>query len=435
MFNSAVTYIKNSLDGIKSVLITIKDILVMIADVIGTIIDILGFIGFRVFILLVITTFLMWIFNLISPITKKTNYLLSVFLVIWLALSTKMPFQIVTLKYILIIFSPFLLIKIVNYILENSNILLKIILHKINILIYKIKFISKNKNKENLILSKNIGLLFTSDLPTIKEINGITTFIQQLNWSLTIETKEKISLTDEKDRIIIEKNTKIEQFTKSLQNNNINILWFWSENFSANEYIEEISKMPLKKQNKLIIGSGDNSFILNFLQNKWNWNIIYGYNFKKFISLNLDDINIQNAYDIFLINDYNLVENYFLKSKIVGSDLKVLCNQIGTNNLLNFKNKILFLDGTFENIKTFYSCITHLLTFIVDKNYPPKAIIFGKITLLDKGNIYNTITYFSHQLKIHNIDFPIFIIKGFDFIKLNTKCFIEYKNSKLILNT
>ena len=121
--NGVVDNIKSTLEGIKTTMSNIMDVLGTIGDIIGTIAEILAFIGLKVFLLLLATSFTMWLLNLISPVNRKINYFVSVILVIWFAITINMPFQIVILKYILIILSPFILVYLVNLLIKLGKII------------------------------------------------------------------------------------------------------------------------------------------------------------------------------------------------------------------------------------------------------------------------------------------------------------------------
>lgn len=431
---SILDYLKSTIDGIKSTMSTIKDILSTIGDIIGTVVDLLGFIGFKVFILLLSTAFIMWILNLVSPINRKINYFLSVCVVLWIAITAKMPIQVVILKYVLIISLPFIITYSINFLMKNCAILYK------KWLLYKNKFSFSlfKKNYINLKNEDNIAILLTTDLPTIDELKQAKNFINDAGYKFSLFESEKISLVDNKNKIIFSNDLKISQFEKSILSKNIKLLWFWSQSYKINEVMQKLNKIKKIKQNKEIIGGGDNSFILNFLQDKWNWHIIYGKNFKDFLLLkgNMVDLNnilTKNLFKINLINDFSLENNYFIKSKMVGSDLTVLSSSIGSNNFLNFKNKILFLSCNFRNHKIFYRELFQLINFIVDNNYTPKAIIIHNET---NKNIYNTsdiINSCNNYFKENGISIPIFKIEDVDFIKLNRKYLIEYKNNEIVL--
>ena len=278
--NKGVDNIKSTLEGIKTTMSNIMDVLGTIGDIIGTIAEILGFIGFKVFLLLLSTSFIMWVLNLVSPVNRKINYFLSVVIVLWLAITTEMSFQSIILKYILIILSPFILIYLVNLLIKLG----KIIYDTLKVYIKRIDFPILRKKIQKLNENDNIALLFTTDLPTLQDIEDSKSFIKNLKYNLSILENEKIALTDSQKRIIFSNELKLSQFTKSLKSKDIKLLWFWSQSYKTNELLEQLKTIEKIKQSKDIIGCGDNSYILNFLQNKWNWSVIYGENFKDFIN-------------------------------------------------------------------------------------------------------------------------------------------------------
>ena len=102
--DNTLEYIKATIESFKIGFNTVKEIIISIGTIIGTIVDILGFIGFRVFLLLLITAFIAWVLNLVSPISKKTNYFVAVGVTIWIGITAKLPVQIVITKYIIIIY-------------------------------------------------------------------------------------------------------------------------------------------------------------------------------------------------------------------------------------------------------------------------------------------------------------------------------------------
>ena len=289
--NKGVDNIKSTLEGIKTTMSNIMDVLGTIGDIIGTIAEILGFIGFKVFLLLLSTSFIMWVLNLVSPVNRKINYFLSVVIVLWLAITTKMSFQSIILKYILIILSPFILIYLVNFLIKLGKIIydtLKVYIKRIDLPILRKKIQKLNEND-------NIALLFTTDLPTLQDIEDSKSFIKNLKYNLSILENEKIALTDSKKRIIFSNELKLSQFTKSSKSKDAKLLWFWSQSYKTNELLEQLKTIERIKQSKDIIGCGDNSYILNFLQNKWNWAVIYGENFKDFIKTGIkEDVNLSN---------------------------------------------------------------------------------------------------------------------------------------------
>ncbi len=443
--DSTLDYLKATLDVIKSSMSTAKDILVAIGNIIGTIVEILGFIGFRVFILLVTTAFVLWLLNLVSPISRKTNYVIAVGLVLWLAITAKMPVQIVVLKYVLIIISPFIITTVANFLVKNLGIIGKITMNRLRIVFARIGFSLFRKNLNKINYGDTIGIVFTSDLPTIDDINRSKMFFESLDYRPLVIEEEKISLVDDDKKIVFSNDLKVSQLLKSLESKDAKLLWFWSNDYSADSIINGINKIKPLKQNKYVIGCAENSFVLNFLQEKWNWKVIYGYNLKKFIekhSLNekpekniVENIFNSRAHSLSIINDYIIENNYFLKEKIIGSDLSVLVDSIGTNNSLTFKNRILFLDGEYDNKAIFYRSLNHLKNYMLDNSVYPKSIVFGDILLKDGLSVAEVINDFNISLKENNINIPFFKLKNFEFIELGGQCTIEYKNSSISLTS
>ncbi len=439
--NNALNYLETTLNSIKSAINTTKDILTTIGSIIGTVVDILGFIGFKVFILLITTAFILWLLNLVSPITRKTNYIISVCLVVWLAITSKMPLQLVILKYVFIIILPFIITYVANFLINNLSGIIKVFFNKFRILFSKINI--NIFKKHNYLLKNNdkISLLFSSDLPSLDEIEKVKEIIKSFGYKISILESEKISMADDNGKIIFSNQLKLNQLLKSIQSKDIDLMWFWSNSYGINEILFELNKIRPLKQNKMIIGSGDNSFILNFLQEKWDWKIIYGYNLKSFLNNNYkkDDIKLSeiifknNSYNMSLINDYNLDNNYFIKEKIIGGELSAVIESIGTYSQIKFKNKILFLDYNFNDKMMFYRFLTHLQNYIFTNNVFPKAIVFANIYNSNISGVSKIILNFSNNLKNNNINIPFFFISKISFIKLNTNSIIEYKNNKINL--
>ncbi|MDD2839763.1 MAG: hypothetical protein PHY80_01360 [Rickettsiales bacterium] len=431
--SNTLDYLKNTIEGLKSGFIVVKDIIVSISHIIGTIADILGFIGFRVFILLITTAFITWLLNFVSPISRKTNYFLAVAIVLWIGITAKMPLQIVILKYILIMLSPFVLTAIVNFLVKNAGIYLKIAKNKILVVFAKIGYDFRKKIFK-IKKGEQIGVLFDCDLPSINEIEIAKDKIKEVFYEPIIYCDEKISLTDNNGKIVFHNNLKSEQFIKSASDKSIKLLWFWGFSYRDNGIVEKLSKSKKIKQSKLIIGNSYNSQILNFLQSRWNWKIIYGRNLKDCRKFeDIDDILASRWQNLLLINDFEIQDGYFLKEMFVGGDFQCVVNGFGTNSQLEFKNKVLFFDCLISSRAEFYKYITHLKNFIVDNKYYPKAIILGKIIIEDSFSYADIFKEFSDYFKDNSICIPIFQCSNIDLITLNVYHIISYNMGKINL--
>ncbi len=431
--NNTLDYLKNTVENIRSGFVVVKDVVVSIGHIIGTIADILGFIGLRVFILLITTSFIIWILNFVSPISRRTNYFVAVAIVLWMGITAKMPLQIVILKYIIIILSPFILTAVVNFVIKNIGASLKFIQSKTSIFLSKIRFKLK-KAVFKVERGEKIGILFDCDLPSISEINIIKGKIKEMFYEPIVYCDEKISLADNNGKIIFNNNLKSEQFVKSANDKSVKLLWFWGSSYKNNGLVDKISKLKKTRQTKLIIGDSYNSQIFNFLQSKWGWKVIYGYNLKNFKKI--DDVNdiISNQwYSLTLANDFEIQDGYFLKKKFVGGNLQCIVNGFGTISQLEFKNEILFFDCSVNSSADFYRDIMHLKNFIIDNKCYPKAIVLGKIMVKDNSNYADAIKEFDECMKENSLSIPIFQCLNIDYIILNVDHIINYNMGKINL--
>ena len=410
IFEGTIDYIKNSLETIKNVLISTKETLSIIANIFKIISEILGFIGIRVFILIALTNFVNSLIGNFSQ-NKKTNYVISVILIFFFSVSIKIPHNIL-LKYLIFMSSPLIIGFTIKIFVKYYNILYKIVAIKFNYYFNRVTFFKKDI-KDN----DKITIIFTTDINT-NEYKKL-----EENKNILILEKEKIFLTE--NEISFSDTFKKNQFLKSLKYEN-NFIWCWNDDYKINKYLDFLEKEKKINQKNYIIGSKNNSYILNFLQNNWNYTIIYGLNYKEYLNSNITNINIiKNNYNLTLINNYDLKTDFSLKSKIIGSDLSILINEIGTKNELKFNNSILFLDINETNNNVLYKMFNQLQNYILNKNIKIKSVVFGNI-----NNIQNIIDDFTEKINI-----PIFKINNFDFIKLNTQCLIDYKNNKINMLT
>ena len=270
-----------------------------------------------------------------------------------------------------------------------------------------------------------IALIFTTALPTYEEIKTLNS-----NQNIIIHEKEKIFLTNDNGEIILNDNIKVEQFITSANDKNANLLWCWDDDYKSNRTISLLNNINKINQNKYIIGCRYNTYLLNFLQSKWNWRVIYGENFKHINNNNINSIieyiNRVNIYDLILINGIELENS--VKEKLIGGDLFSITMELFNENCINIKNKILFLDVNCETNKEFYKLINQLTEYILRQNRKPKMILFGNIIINDNINYSQIIQNFSNDLQI-----PFLKINNYNLIKLNTIVNIEYMNKKIQL--
>ncbi|MDR0423653.1 MAG: hypothetical protein LBH46_03620 [Rickettsiales bacterium] len=407
MFDATTEYIKTTLNSILSTITATKDVIVTIGSAISTLGQILGFIGFRVFVLLCLTTFSVWILNICSPTSRRINYFLSVVLVSWISINSKMPLQLVTFKYLALILSPLVVTTLIRFLYRVFIIIKRQVDKKMSELVAKTDFnIVPPHLKLPEILSPTI--LFTT-LPTKDEFDKIEAKIFE---------KEKIALVDNDGKIIFNNENKISQFKRASEDKETNIMLFYSSSYGADSLVKALEKIPKIKQIKNIVGNGDNCFILNFLQNRWGWQVIYANNYREGIDLD------KKEFELKLINNHT-IKTKVIKRKIIASDIGVF-----SVSPISIKNRFLFLGGTVENEIIFYRYLWQILNFISQNEQYPSAIILSAINV--KTDMANLVENFNTTLMQKNINFPIFITNR-GMVISNKNALIELRDNDYIL--
>lgn len=115
----------NPFSAISDTLGATKEVATGIAKVMGTIIDVLGFIGLRVLLLLLVTGLFLWFVNMVSPLSKKTNYFMGILVGLLIAIKANLSFNPFILKYLLIILLPFIASYVFVYLIRFSKFLTK----------------------------------------------------------------------------------------------------------------------------------------------------------------------------------------------------------------------------------------------------------------------------------------------------------------------
>jgi len=184
-------------------------------------------------------------------------------------------------------------------------------------------------------------------------------------------------------------------------------------------------------QTKLFIGFSDITSLGIFLQQKWNWKIIYG---PMLNQLAFDKVTAQSKKSILdFIFGKKIELKYRLEVKnsakkiegeVVGGCLSVIASQFATSNQLDFENKILFLEDIDESGEKIdrYFC-QFVQNMLRAKSYP-SAILLGNycfgMTIKKKQNVALAIKKLSERLQENKIDIAVFEEK--------TKCLGHAKN-------
>jgi muramoyltetrapeptide carboxypeptidase LdcA involved in peptidoglycan recycling len=409
MFDEAIESLKTSIASFKETLEAIYQTIVQIKELIGGIADILGFIGLRVIILLITNGFILWILNLSSPSTRKTNNFISLGLVIYIACRANMPWDVVIFKYLIIILFPLFIVQFIRGMVLVFRTSYKLVDKKVN------KYVAKKTlfiGKLRMPQEPKISVLFSSLLPNKIELIDIKD---------TIKQKSQILLLDNTGNIVFNNENKLKQFRESFEDKNIDLVWCYGTKYGANEMVKLLERTEKIAQNKYIIGNGDNSFLLNFLQDSWGWKVVFSANYNQ-----RGIPNKKEQYDLKLINNHSFKDekNWIIKKRIVASDLSVFPIQP-----VSCDRKILFLSGIVENEILLYRYLIQVEKILHDNKQRPEAIIIGDLNIeVDMAKI---IYDFNNELKKNALYIPIFYTTELGFVVSNEKCLIEYKNDEI----
>ncbi len=180
---------------------------------------------------------------------------------------------------------------------------------------------------------------------------------------------------------------RFEQLKKALKSDS-KAIWCARGGYGSVDLIPFLQKSEKIAQNKLFIGFSDITTLGIFLEQNWNWKIIYGpmltqLSFSKVSKKSEDEIikmifdknSAQQSYDILALNKINKAQK--IEGILVGGCLSVLCASLATANQIDFNDKILFLEDIDESGEKIDRYLTQILQFMVEKNYSPRAILFG----------------------------------------------------------
>ena len=168
--------------GMGDALNTTKEVATGIAKIMGMIFDVLGFIGFRVFLLLIITALFLWFMNMISPLSKKTNYFMGVGVGVLIAVKANLAFQPFILKYLLIILFPFVVSYVFLYLIKFIKISARELASLFKCALFSIY---KERASEKKTFSANAKKRYEKNKRRNKRINSLNISVLNRNFRLS----------------------------------------------------------------------------------------------------------------------------------------------------------------------------------------------------------------------------------------------------------
>jgi muramoyltetrapeptide carboxypeptidase len=158
----------------------------------------------------------------------------------------------------------------------------------------------------------------------------------------------------------------------ALRNGESKATWCMAGGYGSYHLLEMLDKVPAPMVKKIFIGFSDNSSLLNYFVNKWNWSCIYGITLLQIVRKQVSDEAVKNFQTVFFDNKY---ENIKLRAinetakkqgqiagKIIGGCLSLVQTTLGTPHSLNVTGKIILLeDDKFETNGRIDRILNHML--------------------------------------------------------------------------
>ncbi len=229
---------------------------------------------------------------------------------------------------------------------------------------------------------------------------------------------------------------RFEQLKFALENKESKAVWCVRGGYGSADLIPLLQASKKIPQSKVFIGFSDITSLGIFLQQNWDWKIIYGPMLNQLAQNKVSSSSKKAILDLLFGKKtalkYKLeAKNSYAKSaknisaQLVGGCLSVLAAHFSTSNQIDFNNKILLLediDESGEKLDRYFSQITQIM--LTKKSYPSAILLgnyyLGVTSLSKKKNIAFAIEKFVANLLQNKINIPVFEEK--------TKCLGHSKN-------
>ncbi len=209
----------------------------------------------------------------------------------------------------------------------------------------------------------------------------------------------KKQIPETKEFFLCNAQDRFEQLKEALFCEDSKIIWCGRGGYGSADLLPFLAKLKKPAKTKLIIGFSDITAIATFFIQNWNWpvlnapmptQVVNGLVSKtsqqevfKIISKGKSVLTYkikllsrsQNLSKTSKIDKNQTAEN--LEATLVGGCLSVLANNFGTNNQLNWEDKILFLEDVDETGERLDRCFNQISRIINETGRKPKAILLG----------------------------------------------------------
>ncbi|MDM8335353.1 LD-carboxypeptidase [Wolbachia pipientis] len=229
------------------------------------------------------------------------------------------------------------------------------------------------------------------------------------------------------------------------------IIWCIRGGEGASRLIPYLERLPSDKKERIahnkskktLIGYSDITALHIYLQVKYDWQTLHGTTLEMIVNNSVSESSVEKLRELILnkrssirfnnlkiINNGIKLKNGRLESKIVGGNMTLVENSIGTAWQVNAKGKILFLEDIRVYPYAMERSLDHLKqAHILDE---VQAVIFGNFT--NSGN--NDLVEVVKERFAKSVNFPAFTIKGVghghinDPLPLNSHTIISVQDEK-----
>lgn len=271
---------------------------------------------------------------------------------------------------------------------------------------------------------------------TFEEIEKIKNFISKIGLTPRVIFEENLTLKKPATHEFPSFSgfERFQQFKHCALSKDSKIIWCSRGGYGSAEILPFLRTLEKPKQEKIFIGFSDISSLNNFLIEEWGWQVISAPMLAQIV-LNKVSKKSEKAILNLIFGKTKKLE-YQLNSItpatkeitaiITGGCLSVIAGQFGTQDQINWQNKILFFEDEGEDGERLDRYFNQLTQIISEQKKYPKAILLGNFLEANPHgtpkakNIKMAIRLLAEKLSEKNLAIPLFEEK--------TKCLGHSKN-------
>lgn len=223
---------------------------------------------------------------------------------------------------------------------------------------------------------------------TLDEILQIKKFVEKIGLTprIFLEKETSLQFNESHEFSSIKAQTRFEQLKNAIESKDSSIIWCTRGGYGSAEILPFLSAMRKPRKSKILIGFSDISAISIFLTQKWKWQVISAPMLIQLAQEKVSQASQKAIVDLifsrsrefkFALKNLNNLKPKLISGLVVGGCISVISAHFGTENQINFKNKILFLEDEGEDGERLDRYFTQLVTIMKESRSYPKAIVLG----------------------------------------------------------